>query len=79
MKHNTRFTHPKPSQRVVPFLLLLITVSLLAPPAGAQPRGFLDRACGFDMDRDGVIGEEEDCNVCNGLSNDGDADGSGAT
>jgi hypothetical protein len=38
-------------------------------------RGYLARPCGFDMDRDGVFGEAEDCRVCDGKTADPDHDG----
>ena len=37
--------------------------------------GYQPRACGFDMDDDGVVGEEEDCKVCDGMTTDPDGDG----
>ncbi len=39
-------------------------------------RGYSERACGLDTDRDGVLGEPEDCQVCSGTS---DASASAAT
>lgn len=41
--------------------------------AGRQ--GYLARPCGFDMDRDGIFGEAEDCHVCDGKTADPDHDG----
>lgn len=38
-------------------------------------QGYLARPCGFDMDRDGVFGEAEDCHVCDGKTADPDHDG----
>jgi hypothetical protein len=32
-------------------------------PAAAQ-QGYVSRACGLDMDRDGIVGEASDCSVC---------------
>lgn len=40
------------------------------PGVGYQPR-----ACGFDLDDDGVAGEPEDCRVCDGATADPDGDG----
>lgn len=37
--------------------------------------GYTPRACGFDMDDDGVVGESADCRVCNGRDRDPDGDG----
>jgi hypothetical protein len=41
----------------------------------AGHRGYRSRPCGFDMDRDGVFGEVEDCRVCDGRTRDPDRDG----
>lgn len=43
--------------------------------AESTPRGYQSRACGFDLDRDGIRGESEDCRVCNGTTSDPDGDG----
>ncbi|MEM8994580.1 MAG: hypothetical protein AAGF23_07285, partial [Acidobacteriota bacterium] len=37
--------------------------------------GYQPRACGFDLDDDGVVGEPEDCRVCDGATADPDGDG----
>lgn len=37
--------------------------------------GYQPRACGFDLDDDGVAGEPEDCRVCDGATADPDGDG----
>ncbi len=48
----------------------------LAPfHAIAQERGYQPRACGFDMNRNGVVGEPADCHVCDGSTPDPDGDG----
>ncbi|MEM6795659.1 MAG: hypothetical protein AAF725_16910, partial [Acidobacteriota bacterium] len=49
----------------------------LAPALEAQlpSKGYQARPCGFDMDRDGLFGEPEDCNVCDGATADPDHDG----
>jgi len=45
------------------------------PPA-LRPAGYLARACGFDLDDDGVVGEpEDDCRICDGKTPDPDGDG----
>ena len=59
--------------------LLVFSVCLsLVPVAEARPRGYQSRACGLDMNRNGVIGEAPgadpllepgDCNVCDGGPN----------
>lgn len=46
-----------------------------AQPSGPQPRGYISRQCGFDMNRDGVFGGAGDCNVCDGVTADPDGDG----
>ncbi len=52
------------------------TAFFLAPfRAAAQERGYVPRACGFDMNRNGVVGEPADCNVCDGSTTDPDGDG----
>ncbi len=39
-------------------------------------RGYRSRACGFDLDGDGVLGESgDDCNICDGSTTDPDGDG----
>lgn len=38
-------------------------------------QGYVSRPCGFDMDRDGIFGEAEDCQVCDGKTADPDHDG----
>ena len=39
------------------------------------PRGYFERACGFDLDDDGIVGEKEDCRLCDGRTRDPDGDG----
>lgn len=48
-----------------------------APPVfSARPGvGYVPRACGFDLDDDGIAGEPEDCRVCDGATADPDGDG----
>ncbi len=58
------------------FATTVLVVLLLAPVvATAQERGYTARACGFDMNRNGIVGEPEDCNVCDGTTTDPDGDG----
>ncbi len=40
-----------------------------------EQRGYVPRACGFDMNRNGIIGEPADCDVCDGETTDPDGDG----
>ncbi len=57
-------------------LWVAAALSLSQPlPLDAQQRGYVARACGFDMNRDGVIGEAVDCQVCDGVTLDPDDDG----
>ena len=44
------------------------------PPGGGE-RGYIARACGFDMDRNGTIGEAADAHVGDGNTTDPDGDG----
>jgi hypothetical protein len=46
----------------------------LDTPAADTTRGYTARACGFDMDRDGIVGEAEDCDLCDGETIDPDHD-----
>ncbi|MEM8962392.1 MAG: hypothetical protein AAGD38_12995 [Acidobacteriota bacterium] len=57
------------------FFLLLVTSLATAAFAAAPPRGYEARACGFDMNRDGVFGGAGDCDVCDGVTTDPDSDG----
>ncbi len=57
-------------------IVLVAGVLLLAPSsASAQQRGYVSRACGFDMNRNGIVGEPADCHVCDGSTTDPDGDG----
>ena len=40
-----------------------------------EERGYVSRPCGFDMNRNGIVGEPADCNVCDGETTDPDGDG----
>ncbi len=51
-----------------------IVLMLAVSPAIALPRGYEARACGFDMNRNGIVGEPEDCDVCDGVTADPDGD-----
>ncbi len=60
--------------------LLVSALGLLGQEPGspvslAPGIGYAARACGFDLDDDGVPGEPEDCRVCNGRDADPDGDG----
>jgi hypothetical protein len=55
---------------------LALGAIFVAHDAVAQERGYQARACGFDLDGDGVIGEPgDDCNICDGQTKDPDGDG----
>jgi hypothetical protein len=54
---------------------LLLALAVAAAPLAAQPRGYQPRPCGFDMNRNGIVGEPADCNVCDGVTTDPDGDG----
>jgi len=45
------------------------------PTGPLGPRGYEARACSFDLDDDGVVGEPEDCTLCDGQTTDPDGDG----
>jgi hypothetical protein len=49
--------------------------SVVTPDAAHAARGYTSRACGFDMNRNGVIGESADCQVCDGVTTDVDGNG----
>ncbi len=50
--------------------------SVVVPAAPAlEKRGYVSRPCGFDMTRNGIIGEPADCHVCDGETTDPDGDG----
>lgn len=58
-------------------LLLMLLMSLdaaIAEPTRPE-RGYAARACGFDMNRNGVWSEPADCRVCDGTTADPDGDG----
>ena len=44
-------------------------------PTAGPVNGYNPRPCGFDLDDDGVIGEPEDCRICDGRTRDVDQDG----
>jgi len=52
---------------------LLIAILMLYPSL-AYSLGYTARSCGFDMNRNGIIGEAADCNVCDGVTTDPDGD-----
>ena len=58
--------------RFAALLVLLLLWPALSP---AGPRGYEGRPCGFDMNRNGVVGEPGDCNVGDGVTLDPDGDG----
>lgn len=56
-------------------LLLCLHVASAIGEAAAADRGYEARPCGFDLDRDGIVGEAEDCRICDGATTDVNADG----
>ncbi len=62
--------------RLAPRVFVAAALLILAPSgAAAQERGYVPRACGFDMNRNGIVGEPADCHVCDGSTVDPDGDG----
>jgi len=60
----------------VPLLTIVFALAPLAHAAAGPPRGYAERACGFDLDDDGTVGEAmDDCRVCDGITTDPDGDG----
>ncbi len=56
------------------FAMALASTNTPVFPLGS--RGYDSRACGFDLDGDGVLGEPgDDCNICDGSTVDPDGDG----
>ncbi len=53
-------------------IIVLLSVSFAG---AAVPRGYNARPCGFDMDRNGIIGEANDAHVGDGVTADPDGDG----
>lgn len=58
-------------------LALLCATGVSVPLVGqdAPPRGYQARPCGLDMNRNAILGEPEDCRVCDGTTLDPDYDG----
>jgi len=46
-----------------------------AARATTPTRGYVSRACGFDTNHNGVVGEAGECNYCDGVTADPDGDG----
>lgn len=64
------------TRRAVLLLGLLVPFLPAAPASAVLPtRGYVEVACGFDMNRNGVRGEAADCNVGDGVTTDPDGDG----
>jgi len=55
------------------FLLPFLVLPLMAQttPADHPTRGYVARACGFDLDHDGVIAGAGDCDICDSTSGTG--------
>jgi hypothetical protein len=59
---------PSLSRLSLGFLALLAAwIPAAASPAMAA-RGYHARACGFDLNHDGIVGEPADCHVCDGVT-----------
>ncbi len=58
---------------IVGFVMVVWAMAVASPVVGQQ-RGYQARACGFDMNRNGIVGEAEDCHVCDGVTADPDGD-----
>jgi len=54
---------------------LIVLGCLAGAPCALASPGYEARPCGFDLDRNGVIGEAADCRICNGQEADPDGDG----
>ncbi|MEM6989996.1 MAG: hypothetical protein AAF721_05850 [Myxococcota bacterium] len=62
--------------RLAPLCVAASTWALAASAGASPPRGYQERACGFDLDDDGEVGEpEDDCRICDGATADPDGDG----
>ncbi len=57
------------------FLREVSSSNLVPNTPQIEERGYVSRPCGFDMNRNGIIGEPADCNVCDGETTDPDGDG----
>ncbi len=68
---NTRLMHVLSTRAV----LILAVCAWSTLGFAIDDRGYQPRACGFDMNRNGVVGEAADCNVCDGVTTDPDGDG----
>ncbi len=60
-------------------VLLVLALSLASPVAASAaplPVGYQPRACGFDLNDDGILGDPaHDCDLCDGVTTDPDGDG----
>ena len=66
MNRNTRITITA---------LICLAASSSAPLFADEPRGYTARPCGFDMNRNGILGEPADRLVGDGATADPDGDG----
>src|SRR5580693_7406691 len=55
--------------------LLVLPVNFAAAAQGAAARGYNARACGFDLNHNGIFGEPADCHLCDGTTTDPYGDG----
>jgi hypothetical protein len=52
-----------------------VSLAFLVAGAASARQGYTPRACGLDMNRNGIVGEPADCHVCDGTTTDPDFDG----
>ena len=63
-------------RRAAPVFVVAAATVFVTPAGGAYPEpGYQPRACGLDMNRNGLPGEPADCRVCDGVTTDPDSDG----
>ncbi len=65
-------------RRAVGLILLgsgLVMACAIDPAWADEARGYVARACGYDLDADGIVGEAADCRICNGTTTDVNGDG----
>ena len=47
-----------------PYVRIILLIPIALCPSAAIARGYTARSCGLDMNRNGIVGEPSDCNVC---------------
>ncbi|MBC8872907.1 MAG: hypothetical protein H8E44_26020 [Planctomycetes bacterium] len=60
---------------ILPWSSIVVAEDFLRTYIREQTKGYQMRPCGFDMDRNGVIGEKTDCRIGDGRTADPDGDG----